>query len=149
MDILLSNYGFIKNYYGLKKGLIMDKIKTNNMLSGRFRLPDNTQYIYYRNPRECCKFILERINPNHIGLIWGLQKRKLRKYKNSGYIKIAKVLFNGLFAPTFLFLDKGFYLCTILLSIIAPELLFYNITISILMGIFIYYFPNIVKLSKM
>ena len=37
---------------------------------------------------------LERVNPTHVGIVWGVRKRKIRKTKGGNPIKIARIYFN-------------------------------------------------------
>ena len=47
--------------------------------------------IVYNNPRPFSSFIIERVNPNHIGIIWGKRKKCMGKGVN--WVKVAKVFF--------------------------------------------------------
>ena len=49
--------------------------------------------VVYKNPNECNRLFLERVNPNHVGFIYG-QRKKGSKGQN--IIKIAKVFFSVL-----------------------------------------------------
>jgi len=57
------------------------------------RFPDIVfkKIILFKNPNECNTMYIERVNPNHVGIIWGRRKKKL--HKGSSYIKIGKVYF--------------------------------------------------------
>lgn len=48
--------------------------------------------ILYKNPNECSDIKLERVNPTHIGILWGRRKKSL--HKGSNYIRIGKVYFS-------------------------------------------------------
>jgi len=106
----------------------MDKEKTNEILIDIFKLPKNSKFIFYRNPRDCCNFKYEKINPDHIGIIYGLPKKCIRKFKLVGYSKIAKVFIND---NGFMHLDKIIYLLLFCLSLYLPITIFCNLLIGI------------------
>jgi len=68
--------------------------KKEKTIRKRFKFLNIDKVIFYKNPNECSHLSIERINPNHVGLIWGKRKRKLNKGDNP--IKIGKVLFHSL-----------------------------------------------------
>jgi hypothetical protein len=72
----------------------MEISKKEKTIRKRFKFLNIDKVIFYKNPNECNKLMLERINPNHIGLIWGKRKKKLNKGDNP--IKIGKVFFHSL-----------------------------------------------------
>lgn len=51
--------------------------------------------IAYRSPSGCSSFKLERVNPDHVGFIWGYGK-------NKNPIKCAKVFFYSFFIASFI-----------------------------------------------
>jgi len=71
----------------MKKG-IKDKIYK------RFKNIKFSKIILYKNPNEFCRIMLERVNPNHVGILWGIRNRKL--HKGSNWIKLGKVYFSFL-----------------------------------------------------
>jgi len=64
------------------------------ILKRRFEGEKFKKIILYRNPNECDDLKLERVNPDHIGIIWGRRKKALNKGTN--YTQIAKVYFQML-----------------------------------------------------
>ena len=48
--------------------------------------------ICYKNPNECTSFNIERVNPDHVGIIWGKRKKTSR---GNNVIKIGKVYFSS------------------------------------------------------
>jgi len=75
----------------------MNKKKQIKQIEKRIQeIPEKSQYIFYQNPKNFCKLKLERINPDHIGLIWGLRNSKQRKTKGKNWGRVAKVYFGGL-----------------------------------------------------
>jgi len=51
------------------------KYQKGKTIRKRFKFLNIDKVIFYKNPNECNRLMLERINPNHIGLIWGKRKR--------------------------------------------------------------------------
>ena len=47
-----------------------------------------SKVIVYKNPNECSSFKIERVNPDHVGIVWGLRKR------TGAWTKIGKVYFS-------------------------------------------------------
>lgn len=74
----------------------MKKNKWNNVFKNHYGVPKKSKIAYYKNPNECNHFHFERVNPDHIGLIWGH-----RKNKSGNWIRIAKVWIMGLFGTLF------------------------------------------------
>jgi len=68
--------------------------QAKNILKERFKDISFKKIILYRNPGECNSLKLERINPNHVGIVWGKRKKSLNK--GTSYGMIAKVYFNAL-----------------------------------------------------
>lgn len=65
--------------------------KSKIMIKKIFNKTEFKDIIVYKNPNECNKLVLERVNPDHIGIIWGKRKRGS---KGQNMIKIAKVFFS-------------------------------------------------------
>jgi len=59
-------------------------------------IKDKDNIILFTNPNQFCKLKLERINPNHIGIIWGYRNRKQRKIRGGNWVKVAKIQFTEL-----------------------------------------------------
>lgn len=62
-----------------------------DIIRRRFCNIDFKKIILFKNPNECNDITLERINPNHVGTLWGRRKKKFNKGTN--YIRIGKVYF--------------------------------------------------------
>lgn len=60
----------------------------------RFKDVHFSKIILYKNPNEFCHVFIERVNPNHVGILWGRRKKELNK--GSHYIKWGKVYFSML-----------------------------------------------------
>lgn len=58
---------------------------------GWFKNKDYKKIIWYKNPKECSSFKIERVNPDHVGIIWGYRKKSS---KGRNWIKIGKVYFS-------------------------------------------------------
>lgn len=61
----------------------------NKIFQEWFDLTNETKIIYYRNPDDCKSFQMERVNPDHKGVIWG--KRKDKSLKN--WIRVCRLIF--------------------------------------------------------
>jgi len=64
--------------------------KQKNIINRRFNKTFK-KVILFRNPNEFNHIVIEKINPNHIGILWGRRKKKLNKGTN--YIRLGKVYF--------------------------------------------------------
>ena len=71
----------------MQKGL-KDKVKK------RFKNIEFKKIVLYKNPNEFCYVRIERVNPDHVGILWGIRKRSLKK--GSSQIKWGKVYFASL-----------------------------------------------------
>lgn len=102
----------------------MKKSTWNNRIKRKFRLPENAKIVYYRNPDEFRRLELERINPNHKMVIWGVlrNKNKLDARIRVGRINIPYTILT-LFAYA-LNPYYGFILANILLSFWISFLVF-------------------------
>ena len=67
----------------MKEGI---KNKIRNRIGIKFK-----KVILYRNPNEFTTLSIERINPNHVGLIWGRRHKKFNK--GTHYVKVGKIFF--------------------------------------------------------
>jgi hypothetical protein len=109
----------------------MDKYYWDKIFKEWYDLPKDTKVQYYRNPSDCSDFNYERLNPDHIGLIWGRQKGK-----NKNWIRVCKITISN------------FYLCFINYLKEVVNLFVYmfeNIDVfvcvySIFLGLFFYAF---------
>jgi len=72
----------------------------------RFKDIHFSKIILYKNPNEFCSVKLERVNPNHVGILWGRRKKSLNK--GSHYIKWGKVYFS--FIPVMVGLSTTAYI---------------------------------------
>ena len=64
------------------------------IIKKRFENIHFDKIILYRNPNEFNAIKIERVNPNHVGILWGKRKKKLNKGTN--YIMFGKVYFKAL-----------------------------------------------------
>lgn len=69
----------------------MNKTKWNSKIRQKFNLPKNSKIIFYRNPKEFSYIELERINPNHKMMMWGILRNKYRKDKPLSKIRLGKI----------------------------------------------------------
>lgn len=70
---------------GIIKEKMLEKIKN--------RLPiDFSKVVLYRNPNEFSTVYIERVNPDHVGILWGRRRKKFNKGTN--YIKWGKIYFS-------------------------------------------------------
>lgn len=51
-----------------------------------------SKVILYNNPNQFTSLYIERVNPNHIGILWGKRHKKLNK--GTHYVKVGKVFFS-------------------------------------------------------
>ncbi len=122
----------------------MDKKKIIHLFKKRFKdIPKGSKFTIYNNPNQCCYLNLERVNPTHIGIIWGLRTRKLRKTKGSNFIKIAKVTFGNIllgFQDVFNRIGQVF---TYVINNLDVAICCYYILLSLVFIAFIYNIPLI------
>ena len=96
------------------------KEKLKRKVEKRFKDITFSKIILYKNPNEFCSVYLERVNPNHVGILWGRRKKSLNK--GSHYIKWGKVYFSfipvtiGLSTTAYIDMVTG-YAYSLLLSI--------------------------------
>jgi len=45
-----------------------------------FGVPKHSKIVYYKNPNECNNYYMERVNPTHIGILWGHRKDKSHNF---------------------------------------------------------------------
>ena len=57
-------------------------------------IPNDSSITYFKNPNECDSYYMERVNPDHIGILWGHRKDKTRNW-----IQIGKVFLRTLWVP--------------------------------------------------
>jgi len=67
----------------------MNKNYWNKIFTNWFNLPKDKRILFYNNPNTCNDFKFERVNPNHIGFVWGK-----RKNRTKNWIKICKITFS-------------------------------------------------------
>ena len=109
----------------------------------RFLFPDEgiKKEVPYRNPSDGIIFKLERVNPDHVGIVWGLSK------KNRSWIKFAKVYFS--FLP--LFIGTEIIITLDILTGFAYNLIssvgLYSICVSLIVTA-LYYLPMIKMIQK-
>ena len=59
-----------------------------------FKREKFSKIILYKNPNEFSHVYIERVNPDHIGILWGKRKKSLNK--GTHYIRWGKVFFNAI-----------------------------------------------------
>ena len=72
------------------KGKKVNKPYWNKILNRWFNIPKNSKIVYYKNPNECHTFYFEKVNPDHVGLLWGKRDKK----KSNNWVRIGKVFFS-------------------------------------------------------
>ena len=98
--------------------------------------------IPYRSPKDGNVFKLERVNPDHVGIIWGKPKRK-----PSSFIKFAKVYF-AIFPITFgLAVSSWLDFYTHHVFNILGSIGFYTLFLSFLVAT-LYYLPIVLSIRK-
>ena len=103
--------------------------KHKKMILKRFPDIKFKKIILYKNPNEFCRIDIERVNPNHVGILWGQRKKKLNK--GSHQIKFGKVYFEcipvvvGLGVVGWLDMFTG-YMFNIIMSVGLLSLLFFT-----------------------
>lgn len=66
------------------------KENLNSKLKNRLSI-DFKKVVLYKNPNEFTKIYIERVNPNHVGILWG---RRHKKYnKGTHFIKFGRIFF--------------------------------------------------------
>ena len=66
------------------------KGKLKRIINKRFG--DFKKIILYKNPNEFSYMYIEKVNPTHVGIIWGRRKKHLNKGTN--FIRLGKVYFS-------------------------------------------------------
>lgn len=56
-----------------------------------FKLPKNSRIAFFRHPKEFSFIRLEKINPDHIIIMWGMLRKKYRHCKQAYMIKMGKI----------------------------------------------------------
>lgn len=71
---------------------MLDKNIIKGKLRNKFKeLPKEFKLILFRNPKEFLHFNLEKVNPNHKLIIWGLPKKKYRKDNTNKLYQVGKI----------------------------------------------------------
>jgi len=76
------------------------------IIQKRFKNFEFKKIVLYKNPNEFNHMYIEKINPTHVGLIWG--RRKKSQNKGTNYIKCGKVFFS--FIPAIMGLSTCAYI---------------------------------------
>lgn len=71
--------------------------KMQKIIRKKIILKDDDKIIIYTHPKQFSSMYIERINPTHIGVIWGKRNKKYAKIKGKNWIKIGKINFSELF----------------------------------------------------
>jgi len=56
-----------------------------------FKLPKNSRIAFFRHPKEFSFILLEKINPEHKIIMWGMLRKKYRHCKQAYMIKMGKI----------------------------------------------------------
>lgn len=87
------------------------------------RFPDERfkKIILFKNPDEFKHIFIERVNPTHVGILWGRRKKNLNK--GNSYIRLGKVYFMSIpiiiglsviaYSDMWLLVFTGVYILTI------------------------------------
>lgn len=67
-------------------------------------VPPKSKIVYFKNPNECNNFFFERINPDHIGFVWG--RRRKNRGRGSNWLRVAKVFLNHCYLGFASFTDR-------------------------------------------
>ena len=114
------------------KGKKINKYYWDKVFNHWFNIPYASKKIYFKNPNECNSFYFEKVNPNHIGIIWGKRDKKLSK----NWIRIGKIFFSNIIM-TIQYLYKNIQE-TIIYLFNNPDILL--LTYYICFGLFFYAF---------
>jgi hypothetical protein len=68
------------------------KENLKSKIEKRFSDQHFSKIILYKNPNEFTSLYIERINPNHVGILWGKRHKKFNK--GSHYVKCGMVYFS-------------------------------------------------------
>jgi len=102
-----------------------------------FNLSKIDNIIYYNNPNVCSKYVYEKINPDHIGIIWGR-----RKDKSHNWIKICKVtLSNCMFYLGGIF-ERGFIYLNHIINDVGILHFCFVLCMAVLFWAFLLYIPT-------
>lgn len=72
----------------------LKQIKMKKIIRNKFKqLSLDDKLIIFTHPKQFSSMYLEKINPNHIGLVWGRRNKKHRKIKGSNWVKVCKIQF--------------------------------------------------------
>ena len=109
-----------------------------------FKHNEYSKVVWYKNPNECSSFNVERVNPDHIGILWG---RRKKGHKGRNWIQVAKIYFSiipityGLFVTSWLDAITG-YVHGLLLNVGLLSIITYSIVS------FIVYSPVLLQVKK-
>lgn len=112
----------------------MNKDYWRKIFIGWFHIPKKSKIAYYRNPNEFTSFTYEKVNPEHIAVIWGHRK-------NRNPVRVGKV-----FSPSIMTLhggmyDKIVYFLNWLSSDLGFAMCLYYIFIAVLFFAIVYNIP--------
>jgi hypothetical protein len=108
----------------------MNKLKWKHIFSNKFNIvfDDIEKIIFYNNPNVCNNFMYEKVNPNHIGYVYGKRKEK---HKGHNWIKVCKISVNSIIFFAIDFYKEFFATISLIINNIEP--------VSIVSSIFISY----------
>lgn len=117
--------------------------KANHHMEEKFRkrMP-NVKYskvVMYRNPNEFSSMYIERINPNHHGIIWGQRRKNLKK--GSNYIRAGEIWFSIMVAVYGLSSLGWIDMVTGYVYNLLVQVSFIGLCTSILLAVVLYYVP--------
>lgn len=115
----------------------MNKKYEETKLKYLLKLPKNSTITLYRHPKEFSHFEIEKINPTHKLIIWGLLRKKYVNSKPTYKIKCGRVsipclLISYVYLNNFVISD---YMINLMLDVILSSLCVYSI----------FYFPLVIK----
>lgn len=128
---------------GLGVCLSMGRKNLKLVIVKRFPNVRFRKIVLFRNPCECNMILLERVNPDHVGVLWGRRKKKYNK--GSNFTRIGKVYFEmfpvvvGLGVVGWLDMLTG-YVYNLLISVGLLSLLFYSVFCVL-------FYASVIKLS--
>lgn len=81
---------------------MINKLKYDNDIIDYYDLPENTNVVYYQNPKLFFKKYLEMINPTHIGILWGIRKQG----DNKNTIRYGRIIIPSILLANYLYTNE-------------------------------------------
>ncbi len=123
----------------------MKKNNIKNIIYKRFPSYNFKKIIIFHNPCECNYMYIEKLNPDHIGIIWGRRKKNCNKGNN--FIRIGKVYFELILLSSALSIAGWIDMLTGYIYNILLNIGLYSIIISLAVST-IYWFSSIQVIKK-